>query len=115
MSMNIIEKNNKIIIEDIKDFNITHIFECGQCFRWNKEQDGSYTGVVKNKVINVEQEGSNAIFNNVNMEDYLIIKEYFDLETDYALIKNNVNTDEIMERAIKFGDGIRILNQDEWK
>lgn len=114
--MNIAKKNNQIIIQDIKDFNITHIFDCGQCFRWNREDDGSYTGVVKNKVINVEQDGSTVIFNNITMDDFEnIFKEYFDLNTDYNEIKNAVNTDEIMDRAIKFGDGIRILNQDEWE
>lgn len=114
--MNIIEKNNQIIIHDIKDFNLTHIFDCGQCFRWNKEEDGSYTGVVKNMILNVEQDGSNVIFNNANMDDYEnILKEYFDLDTDYSEIKRFVNTDEIMAKAIKFGEGIRILDQDEWE
>lgn len=113
--MNITEKDNQIIIEGIKDFNITHIFDCGQCFRWNKEEDNSYTGVVKNKVINVEQHDSTVIFNNITIDDYNMVKEYFDLETDYAEIKSKVNTDEIMAEAIKFGSGIRILNQDEWE
>lgn len=113
--MNITEKRNQIIIHDIKDFNIAHIFDCGQCFRWNKETDGSYTGVVKNNVINVEQNGSTVIFNNVNINDFHFIEEYFDFNTDYSEIKNAVNTDEIMAEAINFGEGIRILNQDEWE
>lgn len=114
--MNITEKDNQIIVQDMKDFNLSHIFDCGQCFRWNSEEDGSYTGVVKGKVINVEQDGSTVVFNNVNKDDYEnIIKEYFDLITDYTKIKNSLNTDEIMAEAIKFGDGIRILNQDEWE
>ena len=107
--MNIKEKNNQIIIENIKDFNIVHIFDCGQCFRWNKEEDGSYTGVVKDKVINVSQEGSTVIFDNVSMDDYEnIIVDYFDLKTDYSEIKNTIGKDDIMAEAIKFGDGIRI-------
>ena len=107
---------NKLVIEDIKDFNITHIFDCGQCFRWNKEDDGSYTGVVKNKVINVAQEGSNIIFDNISTDDYdKILKIYFDLDTNYDEIKKNIGVDEIMNTAIKFGNGIRILNQDEWE
>ncbi len=113
--MNIKEKNSQIVIEDIKDFNLNHIFDCGQCFRWNKEEDGTYTGVVKNKVINIEQNGSTVVFSNVSMDDYHIIKEYFDLNTDYTEIKRSVNTDEIMAESIKFGEGIRILNQDEWE
>ena len=26
------------ILENAKSFEPEHIFECGQCFRWNKEQ-----------------------------------------------------------------------------
>lgn len=113
--MNIIQKDNKITIHDIRDFNITHIFECGQCFRWNREDDGSYTGVVKNKVINVLQQKNTVEFNNINTDDFDIIKNYFDFDTDYETIKNTLNTDEIMAEAIKFGEGIRILNQEEWE
>lgn len=113
--MNIIQKDNRITIHDIRDFNITHIFECGQCFRWNREDDGSYTGVVKNKVINVLQQENTVEFNNINTDDFDIIKNYFDFDTDYETIKNTLNTDEIMAEAIKFGEGIRILNQEEWE
>jgi N-glycosylase/DNA lyase len=114
--MNIIQNDNSIAVNDVKDFNLTHIFDCGQCFRWNKEEDGSYTGVVKNKVINVLQEGNTVEFNNINIDDFEnIIKNYFDFDTDYESIKKTVNTDEIMAEAIKFGEGIRILNQDEWE
>ncbi|NLK63725.1 MAG: 8-oxoguanine DNA glycosylase [Tissierellia bacterium] len=111
--MNIIQNNNKITIHDVKDFDVKHIFECGQCFRWNREDDGSYTGVVKNKVINVLQEGTTVEFRNI--DDFEIIKNYFDLDTDYGVVKNILNTDEIMQEATKFGSGIRILNQDEWE
>ena len=31
------------ILNEIDSFNPKHIFECGQCFRWNKQEDGSYT------------------------------------------------------------------------
>ena len=30
-------------IENIKSFELADIFDCGQCFRWNKQDDGSYT------------------------------------------------------------------------
>lgn len=114
--MKITEKNNKLIINDVIDFNLTHIFDCGQCFRWNKENDGSYTGVVKNKVINVVQDKCNLIFDNMNYDDYeSILKNYFDIDTDYSEIKKSIKLDDIMNTAIEFGQGIRILNQDEWE
>ena len=64
------KEGNKITLQNVKDFNINHIFDCGQCFRWNKEEDGSYTGVVKNKVINIRQDGSTVEFDNISMDDY---------------------------------------------
>ena len=40
-------KEQKLVVKNVKSFNLEHIFECGQCFRWNKNDDGGYTGVVK--------------------------------------------------------------------
>ena len=48
-------KEQKYIIKNTESFEPTHIFECGQCFRWNKEEDGSYTGVVGHNVLNVKK------------------------------------------------------------
>ena len=43
------------ILENCKSFEPEHIFECGQCFRWNKQKDGSYTGIFKQNVVNVKK------------------------------------------------------------
>lgn len=105
------------ILRNPDSFNLKHIFECGQCFRWNEEADGSYTGVIKSGVINVKQDGKNFIFEgNVqgNLED--IVKDYFDLNTDYSKIKEQLSKiDEYLKESIEFGEGIRILNQDLWE
>ena len=50
------------IKEQIKSFELAHIFECGQCFRWNKQKDGSYTGVFGKNVINVQKSGNTVTF-----------------------------------------------------
>lgn len=42
------------IVDNIKDFNLDHIFDCGQCFRWEKQDDGSYTGIAFDKVVNMQ-------------------------------------------------------------
>lgn len=98
-------------------FNLIHIFECGQCFRWNIEEDGSYTGVIKNGVINVKQTEKDFLFTGIvdgNLED--IVKDYFDLSTDYSKIKDVLSKIDIyLKESIEFGEGIRILNQDLWE
>ena len=104
-------------IKQDDSFNLKHIFECGQCFRWNKEEDGSYTGVFKNSVLNVKAENGNIIFKGIcngNIKDIVI--DYFDLDTDYGKIKEELKkVDKYLEESINFGSGIRILNQDLWE
>lgn len=43
-----------VLVSGVTDFDPVHTFECGQCFRWHREEDGSYTGVVMGRVVNVE-------------------------------------------------------------
>lgn len=103
-----------------ESFELADIFECGQCFRWNIEENGSYTGVVGNSVINISKNGNEIIFNgtfNGSKEDFIqMIRYYFDLDTNYNDIKEKLsNIDEYLKTATKFGSGIRILNQDLWE
>lgn len=115
--MKVYEKGNSVILEDIEDFEPKHIFECGQCFRWIKEEDDSYTGVVDGKILNVKKEGNLVYLNNTNLEDFNNIwYDYFDLKTDYKAIKEKLrNMDEYLEKATEFGYGIRILKQDSFE
>lgn len=110
-------KEQVFVLENFKDFEPKHIFECGQCFRWNKRDDGSYTGVFKNNVLNVSKVDKKITFRGVCSDS--IIKtciEYFDLETDYQDIKDKLSlVDEHLEHSIDYGTGIRILKQDLWE
>ena len=115
--MNIYEKDNTVIIENVADFNPKHIFECGQCFRWDLEEDGSYTGVAFERVINVSKKGDTVYLKNTNIEDFNNIWfDYFDLQTDYTKIKDELKVmDEYLNKATEFGEGIRILRQESWE
>ena len=110
-------KEQEYILENVKSFEPKHIFECGQCFRWDEEIDGSYTGVVKQNVINVKKVDNNVVFSSMgadNLEDLVI--DYFDLNRNYEAIKEKLSKiDVYLENSIKYGSGIRILNQDLWE
>ncbi len=104
-------------IKNIDSFDLKDIFECGQCFRWNEQEDGSYTGVVKNNVLNVKKENNQIIFQG-KCEDNIqeLVEDYFDLNRDYEEIKKDLSKiDENMKTSIEYGKGIRILNQDLWE
>lgn len=105
------------ILKNVKSFELKHIFECGQCFRWDLEDDGSYTGIVGENVLNVKKVQNNIIIKGIckdNIEDVCI--KYFDLDTDYEQIKEELSKiDDNLKLSIKYGEGIRILHQDVWE
>lgn len=107
----------KYILKNCKSFKVKDIFDCGQCFRWNEENDGSYTGIFGRNVLNVKESGEDIVFEGIcngNIEE--VCKNYFDLDRNYEEIKRNLsNVDENLKEAIKYGGGIRILNQDLWE
>lgn len=115
--MNVIQEGNKLILKDVENFDPKHIFECGQCFRWIKQEDNSYTGVAMGRVINVKKINNKIYLDNTTKEDFENIwYDYFDLGNDYKEIIDKLKVmDEYLEKATEFGEGIRILKQDSWE
>ena len=100
-----------IEIDNIKDFELAHIFECGQCFRWERLGE-SYVGVVGEYVAKVSFDAEKLTI-ETSGGDETFWQNYFDLNTDYAEIKRSISRmDSRIDRAIEYGSGIRILNQD---
>ena len=110
-------EEQKYIIKNQNSFELKDIFECGQCFRWNEESDGSYTGIFSSNVLNVKKIEEGIFFKGICEKDIVnTVINYFDLERDYEQIKNILSkVDNNMEESIKYGEGIRILNQDLWE
>ncbi len=111
-------EEQQYILRKPETFNLKDIFECGQCFRWNEQKDGSYTGIWKENVVNVKKEGEDYIFSGIckkgNLEEE--IQKYFDLDRNYENLKKKLSQkDEYMKKSIQYGKGIRILNQDLWE
>ncbi len=106
----------KYTFENVRDFNLKHIFECGQCFRWMPATDGSgdYTGAAGSYAARVSYDRDNSLLSieaTGGEKDFW--REYFDLSTDYTAIKEKLTGSEPkLAEAVKYGSGIRILNQD---
>lgn len=99
----------KILISD-KDFDLEHTFDCGQCFRWEKV-DEAYVGVAGGYVGSFVKTDK-GIELTTNCEDESFWIKYLDLERDYTKIKKIVCVNELMEKAVVYGNGIRILRQE---
>jgi N-glycosylase/DNA lyase len=108
--------NEGIIIKDVKNFELDHIFECGQCFRWNKEPNGNYIGVAYGKVIEIEKKNDEVIIYNINEEEFnKLWCDYFDLKRDYTVIKKEFQKDPLLKKSVDFGHGIRLLQQEPFE
>jgi len=111
-----IEESGKVILKDVKNFELPHIFDCGQCFRWNRQDNNNYIGVAFGKVIEIEKRNNDVVIYNTDLKDFNDIwLNYFDLERDYSAIKEEFEKDELLKKAVEFGVGIRILQQDPFE
>lgn len=110
-------KEQKIILSNLKSFEPKDIFECGQCFRWNRQEDGSYEGIFRKNVCNIKKQNGDIIIEGISPNDLAKeVEEYFDLDRDYEKIKTTLTKiDQNMKTSIQYGQGIRLLNQDLWE
>lgn len=102
----------EIIFKNVSDINLDHVFQSGQTFRWEKLNDSSYKGIVKDKFCIASLYGTDLIL-NVSDGDRQFWHNYFDLGANYSDFKYRLLTnDSKIETALKNGYGIRILRQD---
>ncbi len=113
---NIESFNEGILIKGVENFELDHIFECGQCFRWNKQTNGNYIGVAYGKVIEVEKKDAEVKIYNINEEEFnKLWCDYFDLKRNYTTIKEKFQKDPLLKKSVDFGHGIRLLQQEPFE
>lgn len=54
-------QEQQYILKNQDSFELKH-FWLWACFRWNEEQDKSYTGVIKQGVLNVQKQNNEIAF-----------------------------------------------------
>ena len=98
--------NNKIIIKDLSQFNIQQILDCGQIFRYYINDVAEVISADKYAQVFTFDDRVEIVTQDI---DYFV--DFFDLNNDYNNIKNQLSDDTFLTPAIRFGYGIRILNQ----
>ena len=104
-----------LVLPCTDDFDPDKIFSCGQCFRWNRCTDGSYTGVALGRAVRLEKAGDRLYLYGVVQADAALWRSYFDLDRSYAAIRRQLGIDGYMRACTEYGAGIRILRQDSWE
>ena len=108
-----------IIVNNVKDFDLVHIFECGQCFRWLPDDKGGYRGIAFGRAVcvNYDKDSAKLYIRGADEDDFNNIWcDYFDLKTDYGAIKNDFSLkDKYLNASVNFGSGIRLLKQEPFE
>lgn len=113
--MQYFQREKEVEITGVSDFDPERIFECGQCFRFDPDGHGGYTGVAMGRVLRVRRAGD-SVYLSGDINDFeKVWRGYFDMDRDYTAIRESLAIDDYMEAATLFGAGIRILRQDRWE
>ncbi len=107
---------NYIEISDFGSVNLDITLDCGQAFRWHKDKDGAWHGVVRGVETAIEMSDDNLRFYGISQEQfYAVFYDYFDFGRDYGAILENLKKDHLLANAIDMYGTIRILNQEPWE
>lgn len=100
------------------DFNIAQIANSGQCFRISEQYTGIWLVVAFGKSLKIHVKDDNTHIFECDTDEYNELwHNYFDMQRDYGEIKAKIRVvgDPYITRAVDFGYGMRILNQDLWE
>ena len=108
---------NNIELNIVDKFNLEDTFNCGQCFRWKKNDDNSFEGVALDKYLKTKKKTDKIILMNTSKEDFENVwKDYFDLSLNYNYVRSELEkTNDKMKKICNYSPGIRILKQDPWE
>lgn len=107
---------NYVEVSDFGNINLDVTLDCGQSFRWTKNSDGSWNGVVRGVETDIVKYQNGLRFYHISEKDfYDIFYDYFDFNRDYSSILESLKSDKYLSKAIKEYGTIRILNQEPWE
>lgn len=111
------ETGRGVEITDCPDFDLKTSFLCGQCFRWEEEEDGAFFGMVHSHSLRIRREEEKLILEGASSEDFLTLwRDYFDLTFDYSAARRSFcEENPLLNEAAEYASGLRILRQEPWE
>ncbi len=114
--MKITKKNGAVEVTDFGDINLDLTLDCGQCFRWQKTEDGEWSGTAYGRSISVRKTDGGLLFFKTSADEVVSLwADYFDLKRNYNKYLQVLSEDEAVRKAISKYGTIRILRQEPWE
>ena len=98
-------------------YSLALTFDCGQCFRFEPTERGSFEGVAFGEYIEMSQpEEGKILLHGVSEENADKWRSFLALDIDWNQIKKDVaSRSDVLKDAAELAGGIRILKQDEFE
>lgn len=105
-----------IVFKNIRDLDLAQTLDCGQSFRWEPLDDGSFAGVAFGKSVRVSLCGGSLTVDGAEESDRQLWSDYFDLSLDYGKIRGDISAiHPVLREAAGYAAGIRILRQEPYE
>ena len=97
----------------IPGFHLPMTAASGQCFRFDRLEDGDFSLIAHGRQLLIRDLGSGAFELSCSQEEFESLwRGYFDLDRDYSQVHGLVAPDGgYLHRAVEFAKGVRILRQ----
>lgn len=123
ISENFINNYPYVKIEGVSELDIVKIFDCGQCFRFERVENSAhaaeFSGVAYKRFVSFAQDGDILYIYGSDLADFEAIwRGFLDLDRDYAEVERDVllhSQNSALLSAIDYGRGIRILAQEPFE
>lgn len=110
------EKCGENIVAKVPCFDVGLTLDCGQAFRWTKNENGNWHGVAYSKPLTLRQTENGVEFIGTSEDDFRNIWiPYFDLDRNYDALCEEFKSDSQLEKAVSECYGIRLLKQEPWE
>ncbi len=112
-----------VLVEGAEHFDVSKVFDCGQCFRFDRVENSSHTdefsGCAYGKYISVAQDDDKLYIYNITADEYFkTFEHYLALDRDYSEINRDIlslSDNPTLKEALDVSSGIRILKQEPWE
>jgi N-glycosylase/DNA lyase len=105
---------------NVSDFNLARTLECGQAFRWKREANGWFEGIVGKTVWRLRQSSPQKLDWGVvspftHHPSPIAVHRYLALDVTLSDILATFPNDPLLRQAAKDHHGLRVIRQEPWE
>lgn len=105
------------VMWQIPGFNLSLTAGSGQCFRFNKLEDGCFDLIAHGRRLRIKDLGSGRFAFSCGADDFeMVWQPYFNFDCDYRTFGTSIDAkDAFLRAAFDYAGGLRILRQSPWE